>query len=103
MTLCVNETKDYTAYMRDPYDGTAYGGDAYHDLSVYETNDVYGVFNNTLQHTATHCNTLQHTATHCNTLQHTATHCNALQHTATHCNTLQHMKPYTRQVTTLSV
>ena len=65
-------------------------------------------WNNTLQHTATHCNTLQHTATHCNALQHTATqtqqlkaqdnvrcwkgvdvstHYNTLQHAATHCNT----------------
>jgi len=32
--------------------------------------DAHFEYNNTLQHTATHCNTLQHTATHFNTLQH---------------------------------
>jgi len=73
------------------------------------------VWEDTLQHTATHCSTLQHTATQCNThesrasyylrktmrclcvpsvkyyntLQHTATHCNAMKHTAIHCNTLR--------------
>jgi len=53
-------------------------------------NGRMNVYQNTLQHTATHCNTLQHTALHCNihcnTLQHAATRCNTLQHTATHCN-----------------
>ena len=59
-------------------------------------------YDNTLQHTTTHCNTLQHTTTHCNTLRcaeaeaaivPAATHgCIALQHTTAthHCNTLQH-------------
>jgi len=58
------------------------------------------MYDNTLQHTATHCNT----ASYCNALHYSAPRRRrgaVLQHTATHCNALQHCNTATYYITLL--